>query len=250
MLYLLHGTDQKKAREKLHKLVDSLHAKKPDAALFILDTDNFSEAKIDELVGGQGLFSNKYIVVLDKLLEDKSANGSVLEKIKEIATSENIFIAIEEKLDKKTLTKLEKNSEKVLNFDSKEKKSTRTFGTDNGPISLGEFNIFNIADAFASRDKKKLWSQLQESQMHNIPPEEVHGIIMWSVRSMLLASAAKSASESGLKPFVFNKSKRNAGNFKEGELQKISSDLVSVYHDARRGIVGMDIGLEQFVLSI
>ncbi len=249
MLYLLHGIDQKKTREKLHKLTDSLCAKKPDAGIFILDSDNFSEAKIDELTGGQGLFSDKYIVILDKLLEDKLMKEIVLEKIKEIGKSENVFLMIEEKLDKKTLSKLEKNSEKVLSFELKEKKNIRKFVGNGGEISLGDFQIFSIADAFAERDKKRLWALLQESRIHNIPPEEVHGIIMWSVRSMLIAQDAKSANEAGLKPFVFNKSKRNSGNFKDRELEEISSNLISVYHNARRGIIDMDTSLEQFILS-
>jgi len=250
MLYLLHGTDQKKAREKLHKLTDSLRAKKPDAGFFILDIDNFSEAKIDELTGGQGLFSDKYIVVLDRLLEDKEVKEIVLKKIKELGESENVFMMIEEKLDKKTLGKFEKRAEKVLFFDSVEKKPANVFDTGVGMIATGEFKIFSIADAFAGKDKKRLWSLLQESKMRNIPPEEVHGIIIWSVRSMLLARDANSAGEARLKPFVFNKSKRNAENFKEEELEKISSELVSIYHDARRGIVDMDVGLEKLMLRI
>lgn len=252
MLYLLYGSDFKKSREKLHSMIDSLLKKKPDASFFKLDSANFSESQLEELILSQGLFEQKYIVQADGLLDWKKSKDIVVEKIKEISESENIFFLIEENIDKPTLKKIEKVAEKVQEFGKKEnQEGGRKFGViGGGGLNLGEFNIFDIADALGRKDKKELWVLYQKADRHNIPAEEVHGILMWQIKSILIAKKSKNVEDSGLKPFVYNKSLRFAKNFKEGELEKISSQLISIYHDARRGLCDFDVEMERFVLEI
>ena len=63
MIYLLYGTDTIKTRKKLHTLLDSMFTKKPDASYVRVDTENFDKERIEEFIGSQGLFENKYIIV-------------------------------------------------------------------------------------------------------------------------------------------------------------------------------------------
>lgn len=250
MLYFLHGSNKDKAREKARELMEGLVKKRPEASLFKLETENFNSAQLEELVGGQGLFSNKYIVFLDGLFENAEIKEQVLKFYKEISESENIFIWLEGKVDKATLTKLEKIAEKVQKFESEEE-SGRKFST--GPdqsFSLKDFNIFSLADAFGRRETKSAWILLQKALMKDIPAEEIHGVIFWQVKSMMLAEEAKTASEAGLSPFVFSKSKKYAGNFPDGQLAKLSSRLVKMYHEAHRGIVDFPAAIEKLVLTI
>lgn len=256
MLYLLHGTNFKKSREKLHSMTDSLLKKKPDASFFKLDASNFSESQLDELVGGQGLFEQKYIVQMDGLLEYAKTKDFVVDRIDEIAKSENIFILIEENITKPVLKKIEKVAQKIQEFSSfakamENKGGGRKFSVvGGGELDLADFNIFDLADAFGKRDKKNLWVLYQKAKMRNIPDEEIHGILNWQLKSILIASKSKSVNDSGLKPFVYNKSLKFSKNFEEGELEKLSSKLISIYHDARRGIVEFNIALEKFILEI
>ncbi len=259
MLYLLYGSDFKKSREKLHSTIDSLLKKKPDASFFKSDSSDFSEGQLDELISSQGLFEKKYIVQADGLFSDKKSKEIVLDKLDKISESENIFLFIEEKIDKPTLKKIEKVAQKVQEFDGGHQNGSRKFSVVGGDeVDLGEFNIFNITDALGRKDKKELWVLCQRAGRHNIPAEEIYGILMWQIKSILIAKKSKSAEESGLKPFVYNKSLRFAKNFKdpktsgsgEGELEKISSQLISIYHDARRGLVEFDVSLERFVLNL
>ncbi len=250
MLYLLHGSDFKKSRKKLHSLIDVLQKKKPDASFFKLDSSNFSESQLDELVGGQGLFEQKYIVQMDGLLENTKTRDFVVDRLKEIGESDNIFVFIEEKITKPVLKKVQKQAQKVQEFELSEKTGRKFSVVDGTELDLGEFNIFNLADAFGKKDKKSLWTLYQKAKMRNIPDEEIHGILNWQLRSMMIASKTKTAQESGLKPFVYNKSKKFAGNFEKGELEKLSSKFISIYHDARRGLCEFDIEMEKFVLGI
>ncbi|MBU4480046.1 hypothetical protein KKG48_01210 [Patescibacteria group bacterium] len=252
MLYLLYGTDFKKSREKLHSMVDSLLKKKPDAGFFKLDSSDFSESRLDEFISSQGLFEQKYIVQADGLLSDKKSKDFVLDRLEEVSQSENIFFFIEENIDKPTLKKIEKVAQKVQEFNNNNLQSgSRKFGVSGEwLLDLGEFNIFNMADALGRKDKKELWFLYQKASRHNIPAEEIYGILLWQIRSILIVKNSKTVDDSGLKPFVYNKSLRFAKNFKEGELEKISSQLISIYHDARRGILDFGIEMEKFILEI
>lgn len=70
MIYLFHGTDTQKAREKARNLIDALQKKKPDASYFKQNADTLDEAVIEELTQSQGLFERKFIISLDNICEE------------------------------------------------------------------------------------------------------------------------------------------------------------------------------------
>lgn len=243
MFYFLHGEGGDKARKKAHEMIESLIKKRPNASFFKIDSGNFNFDRLEEMIGGQGLFENKQIVFFDNVLEDKEMKGAILEKIKEIGESPNAFIFLERKVDKATIEKIEKRAEKVQEF---------KFAGNEGKIkeSKEKFNTFSLADVFGRRDKKNLWVLYQEALSQGVAPEEINGVLFWQLKSMIVANKSKSANESGLKPHVFQKSKSFARNYTEEEMKKMSSALVSVYHDSRRGIHDFEISLEMFILSL
>lgn len=248
MIYLLYGSDTAKSRSKLHELVAGLVKKKPDALHVRLTEENFDESKLDELLGSSGLFSSKAIIEVDSLFKNKEAKEFVVKNLKEIAESENIFVFLEAGLDKKTLEKFEKNAEKVQEFELKEK-NQRAFLVSNGK-SLRDFNMFAITDAFGRRDKKNLWVLYTKASRLDVSAEEIHGLLFWQTKTMLVTSASKNAKEAGLNPFVYQKSQGFLRNYQTDELKKISTRLVSMYHNTRRGIVDFDVALEKFILEV
>ncbi len=240
MIYLLYGQEVERARVKAHELVDSLLKKKPDASFFKLDLENWQEAAFDEYVGGQGLFVQKYIVFFDMLFQNKEVKEYIVDRIKVLKESDNIFIILESTLDKATLTKFEKNSQKVQEFGSNEKVAKKK----------DEFNMFSMTDALGSRNRGKLWTLYQKAVRSDAVAEEIHGMLFWQIKSMILAEVSKDAKEAGLNPFVYSKAKGYAKNFKQEELKNISSTLVQMYHNAHKGIVNFDNELEKFLLEI
>ena len=242
MLYVLVGSDTKKARSKLHSLLDSLFKKKPDASFVKVDDETFEESQVVELVGGQGLFERKCIVQLDGVLKNKDYKDVLLKNIKEISSSENIFILIEEKIDKTTLTKLEKAA-KLNNG------AIQEFIEKNIP-KKEKFNLFSLTDALGRRNKKSLWVLYQQALRNGISSEEIYGVLFWQFKSMILTSVSKSARDAGLNPFVFKKSSDFLKNYSKEELQTLSSSLISIVHDSRRGIHELDNALERFVLGV
>ena len=156
----------------------------------------------------------------------------------EIAESPNVFIVLEGDVDKKTLLAITDVAEKVQLFENKEGKKKP------------EFNIFSLTDAFGRRDKKNLWVLYQKAVASGAVPEEIHGILFWQLKSMLLAVTAKTAGEAGVAPFVFTKAKSFLKNYTPEELKTLSSKLVHMYHDAHRGIHDFEIALERLILTL
>lgn len=219
MLFFLHGTNKDKAREKARELLESLAKKRPEASLFKIDSDNFDLARLQELIGGQGLFSNKYIIFLDGLFENAEIKEQVLKFHQEIGESENIFIWLEGKVDKATLTKIEKVAEKVQEFEDKVVKVP----------SSKNFNIFDLANVLGRRDQRQFWLLYREAILKDFPPEEICGILFWKLKDLLL---------------------KGSGNFEKLEIKKLAEKLVTIYHDAHRGKLDFEIGLEKFVLTV
>ncbi len=215
MIYLYHGTDIDKARVKAHDLISSLQKKKPDASFFKMDSENFNESILSEYIESQGLFSNKYIVFLDRISENKDNKEILISNIDEIKESGNIFIILEGKLDKATATKIEKKSEKFVVFQIEEEAK---------PV----FNAFALADAFGKRNKKEAWFLYRKSVDKGEAPEALHGMIFWKVKSMLLSGF---------------------GGWSESELKKTLHELILIYHDARRGKHDLETRLERYLLE-
>ena len=110
--------------------------------------------------------------------------------------------------------------------------------------------MFSLADALGARNKRELWTGYIQALRSGLEPESIQGTLHWAVKAILIASNTGSANEAGQKPCTYNKFKRYAGNFKNGELIELSRSLISVYHDARRGKVDLKTGLEKWVLGV
>ncbi len=237
MFYFLHGTDTHKAREKLHSLLDLAKKKRPDAEVFKMTSENWSEGQFDELLISQGLFEQKYTVVLDNLFEKKDVKEYVLDRLEGVKDSDQIFLFLEGKVDVASLKKIEKHSEKTQEFEKAEK---------NKPT----LNVFAIADGLLEKDKKKLWLNYVDLLEKGGVPEEIHGILFWQVKNMILASRATSSNDTGLSPFVYKNALRGSRNYKTEELQKMSSDLVNMTHKVRQGEGEIGVMIETWVLSL
>jgi DNA polymerase III delta subunit len=237
MIYLLHGENFKESRKKLHSLVGSLFKKEPDVSKFLIDNESFSKELLEEMISGQTLFAGRYIVIVDKVFENKEAGEVVLEKLKLISKSENIFLFIEEKINKAILSRFKKWAEKIQEFPLKSEKK------DN------KFNIFGITDALGRRDRKGTWVLYQKALSEGIQPEEVHGILVWQIKNLLMVKDEKETGSLGLNPFVLRKSLGFASKYKKKELVKLSEELIRIPHESRRGMEDFNISLEKFILS-
>lgn len=230
MIYAFAGTDT----EKRQAAVSSLLQKYPEAPIFRFDDLNKDPADLYNLIGGDDLFAEMRLVVIDKLLET-DFGVHVLENLAKLSESPNVFVIIENSLEKETLKALEKEAKDLKVFDLPKTKDDR-------------FNIFQITDAFGARDKKSSWVLMQKALRRDISVEEILNILIWQVKNLLLAKGAKSMKETGLSPFVHDKSLKYSDNFEAEELQGISRSLAKLYHESHLGLE-LAPNLEIFLLK-
>ncbi len=217
-------------------MTGSLLKKKPDASIFKINGENFSTAKIDEMIGGRALFENKYIVVLSSLLDIKEQKEYLLEKINEIKKSDNIFFWIEEKVNLPDLKKIQSNSEKVISFIKESENENKSK------------EIFKLTEYFVNKDKKNAWLSYQKV-IKNTTPEEIYGMLWWQVKTLILVSKSRNAEEAGLKNFVYQKNRKILEKYKEGELFELAEKLISAYHNSRSDSEDLVINLERLILE-
>ncbi len=253
MFYLFYGSDTAKARGQAQKTVEAAKKKHAGAGFFKLTAENFSENKLDELIASQGLFYSAFIVLADNLCEETEVAEVLLKKLKEIKGSPNFFVFLEGKLNKKELEKFEKQAEKVEEF----KKPERKLNKKEALAAKGEkIDFFEFANALGERNKKGLWALYQDALAEEVASEEVHAMFFWQVKSMLAAVKSKDATEAGLNPYVFTKSKGYARNYgasapeSEKKLKEMSSKLFEMYHEAHRGKKDFAVALEKFILEL
>jgi len=215
MLYVFHGLDIAKSVEKAHALVNSLRAKRPDATFIEVSADQWSMSAVEENLGGQGLFSGKYIIFLNRVTENADAKESLPDLIQVMNESANIFIVLEGKLNAELKRAVEKDAEKAVESELK------------GATAKKEFNIFALADAFGRLDAVNAWKIYREAIDSGVEPENIAGVLFWKAKSM----AGNSSSGSAGKP--------------DRRLEK----LVTLYHDGHRGILDLERGIEKLLLS-
>lgn len=237
MLYLIYGTDTQKSRKKLHELLDLAKKKRPDAELFKITTENWSEGQLDELLISQGLFEQKYTTVLDNLFEKKDFKDFILDRLEGMRDSEQIFLMLEGHVDAPTVKKIEKHAKQVQEFAKAEGKKPA-------------YNIFSVTDGLVQKDKKKLWISYVDFVGKGIAPEEIHGIFFWQVKNMILASRAKDMKDSGLTPYAYKNALTGGRRYKTEELLSMSSGLVHMTHKVRQGEGDLGIMLEKWVLNL
>lgn len=238
MIYFLYGTDIYTSRKKMHSILDVLCKKRPDSEIFKINSESFNEERFDELIYSQGLFDSKYIVVLDNLLEEKGIKEFLADRFVEMKDSLNVFVWLENKVDAKTLKEIEKNSEKTQEFTKKE----------DGFVKKKELPVFSITDGLLEKNKKRFWVSYIDLLSKGAGPEELHGIIFWQVKNMLIASKADSQKDSGLAPYPYKNALTGGRRYKEDELVSMMSDLVSMTHKVRVGEGDLDIMLEKWIL--
>lgn len=239
MIYLYTGDDIVGSRAKLEATIATLLKKSPEAEVFRLNSENFSEEKLDELIVGQTLFYRKFLVVIDQLGGEEIATVQLLDRLPAIADSANIFFFLE----------TDAESEFVKQLRALAKTEIKT-NLDEEPKKKG-FNLFAVSDAFSSKKRQDLWVIYHQALLAGFEPEEIFWKIEWALKNLLIVKTVTdpTATETGLAPFPLKKALREAKNFTVPELQELHSQLVSTYHEARYRSRDLGLGLEKFILG-
>jgi len=232
MLNVFFGNDTVKVRQKAFDYVDK---EKGETTLVLIDGDSYEEGILSTATEGVSLFGEKYFYVLDNWSANSLAYEELTKHLDRLKESEHNFVVVEGAMLAPEKKKFEKHADKFEEYKSEASKS---------------FNSFSLADAFAKRDRKLLWLLWSEAQLAGNSPEELAGILWWQIKTLRLAQIGSTAESVGLKDFPYTKAKRALGNFKEGELEKLSRDLLTLVHESRLGKFELSLALERWILKV
>jgi len=232
MLHTFCGNDPIQVRAKAYAHIAKQEEK--GAKLQSIDSDSFEKGAVANAVGALSLFGEAPIYLFDTPSSDEEFNEEVLSLLKELGESPSPFVIIEGAL----LAPQKKVFQKYGELD------------ESKGMASERFNTFALADALSRRDKKTLWMGLCDASREGISAEEIIGTLWWQLKTLRLASMTKSPEEAGMKDFPYNKAKRSLSYFKEGDLERISRDLLTLYHQGHSGEVDIDLALERWALSV
>lgn len=233
MLYLSVST-QPSARERVHVNMAQIS---PANVPTRITAEDVIACDMVALAGTQELFGGTLCFFFDGAFTTAAARERVVEHARTLAQSPNHFFILETALDAATIKAISKHAT-----------HTDIEKTNEAKERSGGF--FSVSDALGSRDRKKLWVEIVRAHALGAAPEEIHGVMWWGVKNMLLAREARTAQDVGLNPFVFNKAKSYAANFKGDELQKLADEVSTLLYRARSRNIDAAIALERFALTV
>ena len=204
MLKFIVGPDKERAQARAKELA-SFPLRE------VLREEEFSIASLSAKASEQTLFGDTRVYSIDGELTEGYAKELIL-IAPLLLSSPHLFIFETE--GRAPLVKLlEKTKGEVIKVKAPPKEKT--------------FDVFSLANAYAARDKKKLWMLFQESLENEVQPEALVGILAWKARSVL--------------------AQKGPTDVKAVEQ---SSALIRMYHDAHRGEGSLDLLLERFILGL
>jgi DNA polymerase III delta subunit len=230
MLALFFGTDRKAVRDAGKMYTDNV-----GVPVTVVDESGFVTGRIASSIGAASLFGGAECFLLDTPSSDEEFETEVMGNLAEMAASANVFVVLEGQLLADAKRKYGKHATTVEEYTAQKEE---------------RFNVFQIAEAFAKKDKKQMWVLLQQARALGIRDEETIGIIWWQLKSLRLAKMTRTAEEAGMKDYPYKKASQALRNFKDGEIEALSRSLLELYHDGHQGKREMEVAFEEWVLTV
>lgn len=194
MLYVFCG-DRFGARELSKEFVLACR-KKREGAEYIYLSPATTHHSLEELLSGQGLFEQKYIVFCDEMLHDHSGQHLV-DNTSLYSESLHMFVLFEPSLAAKDERKLVSNGAVIKRCGER-----KAAADDVRPI-------FAFVDVFLRGDREKSFIALHSLLSGEVLPSSVLNMVLWQLRMLVLVSQSGSAVDAGVKPFVYTKTKKS-----------------------------------------
>jgi DNA polymerase III delta subunit len=235
MLTVLVGTDRARKAARLEALTSACQKKGMDIVSY--NDVSFTADEVAASAGNTSLFGGKTMTVLSGITDVAETRNELEKIIPTLCESENEFILVENHLLAPFLKVVKKYEGQIEEFEEKFKTKKQE-----------AFNIFTLTDAFSARNRSQCWALYRSALSAGIEPRELAGKIFWAVKNMLITEKTASAQEAGLHPFVYQKAKESAKNFREGELQSYVGELAILFHEALVSGKDLETSLEAFLL--
>ncbi|MHB0865965.1 MAG: hypothetical protein ACYC1Y_03665 [Minisyncoccota bacterium] len=230
MIYLFHGTDVGKTRAKAFEWVAAARKKEPNLSYARLAREELSAAALEDASLSGGLFIQRLLILIDdpfpaaRLASEEDAGeedgaGSVLEDyLERLATSDNAIIILAPKLAAPKAKKLIAKAKVEYKFDTAHPRREAARGFNSA-----------LVDALATRQREKLWLEINRALMAGDAPEMLHGLLHWKARDLM---------------------EKGGRLWSPKESRRVSLTLIELLQYSRRGGLDLSLALERFALSI
>lgn len=237
MIYLVGGSDFKKAQAKFGQYLAIFKAKQPTAEVFNFRSEDFNPAAWEEVIASQTLFAAKHIVLARRLSESEPAKQAVERFLAEAAASPHAFLFYETGEDEKFF--------KLLAGAARE---TKLFNQTLKPNE--SFNLFSLCDALSARDRRRLWLLYQEALRSGVSASDVFWKLAWQLKNMIIVAAAKNLKETNLKPFVASRALAASRHYSPAETKELLNNLTELLAKTFPESEEFSLGLEKFILNV
>ena len=235
MLTVLTGQNVDARAKHLEKIL--LQERENGSEVVFYNDVNFKKDEIIFSAQSVSLFGTKNVFVLSGIYDNTDLRGELESMLPILSNSQDIFILSEKSLLApfvKKLTALKVIVEKL--DDTKDEKKEI-------------FNVFALTDAYCDKKRSMAWAIYRAGISAGLDAYELHGKIVWAVKNMILVKKTSSASESGLHPYVYGKTKKFADKFTLEELQKSLNILSVLFHETILSGINLETSLESFILK-
>ena len=238
MIYLILDPAREAGLEKYRELKEKFSKGRK---IFLFDSVGFDPAGFQAIIESQSLFGEDLTIFCREISENSEALEILEKSVEKLAASPQDFVFLEKKLPPALEKRLLKSAERFWQFKKTLAPKNKWFDS--------RWNPFQLTDALAERDRRKLWILSQKALLSGVSPEEIFWKIFWQVKNLLVAKRSRNAQESGLSSYPYQKARVWAKGFSDQELENLSASLVSLYHDSRRGLADFETSLELLILS-
>jgi hypothetical protein len=233
MLYFFYG-DRAARITKINEKREALGKRDREALYRPVAEEEWNGPSMEELARGQGLFGGTSFFLIKELLSSKEDKEFFTKLAPLLGRSHNVFFVSEPSATKEIIKAVEKAGGEMIALAETEKAPKR------------DSSGFALADAAARRDRKLAWALFQESLFKGASAEELHGILFWQIKNLVLAKNDKGGAPL---PFPLMKAKAAAPKWEAAELEAALGRLVSIYHESHRGRFELPVALELFLLE-
>lgn len=116
--------------------------------------------------------------------------------------------------------------------------------------------MFDLADAFASRDSKRAVWLFEKYQKMGVPTEDIFWRLSWQIKTLITIKnlAGQPLSEikkqTGFKEYPIKKALAAGAGFKKEELKKMFGNILTAYHRSRVGAAELDGGIYDLLINL
>jgi hypothetical protein len=242
MIYFFTGNDHRGLIQKKQDLIKMLQEKQPGASVVQVDPDQITASFVEGLFETQGLFLDKQIVSFGQVCEDKDRWVVLKKPLKDFSERDDVIIWSE--IHTKPLAPLKKKIEEI------KKLAQKTVELNKEEKSLDEKSpdLFIFAGQFFGLPKKDLWVAFQKIRDEVADGDIPLNMLLWQTRA-ILQSKASNVEDSGLKPFVYKKSRAILDRRGEKDIKNTLVELTKIGQEMRMDKIKGYTLLEKYILN-